>query len=105
MPARSPRRLAALVASDLGTAIAAKPDLDVENYLHEQFGQVLQTFVVIMRDGQILSNHDDVPAAAARSGPRRTRVHGVDRTAAIRAARRLGRWPRIGRSFDATFAP
>ncbi len=61
MPARSPRRLAALVASDLGTAIAAKPDLDVENYLHEQFGQVLQTFVVIMRDGQILSNHDDVP--------------------------------------------
>src|SRR6185436_4600415 len=27
----------------------------------EQFGQVLQTFVVIMRDGQILANHDDVP--------------------------------------------
>jgi two-component system OmpR family sensor kinase len=61
MPARSPRRLAALVASDLGTALSANNSIDVESYLHEQFGQVLQTFVVIMRDGQILANHDDVP--------------------------------------------
>ena len=61
MPARSPRRLAALVASDLGTALTANNRLDIENYIHEQFGQTLQTFVVIMRDGQILANHDDVP--------------------------------------------
>jgi signal transduction histidine kinase len=61
MPARSPRRLAALVASDLGTALTANNRLDIENYIHEQFGQALQTFVVIMRDGQILANHDDVP--------------------------------------------
>jgi signal transduction histidine kinase len=61
MPARSPRRLAALVASDLGTALAANNRLDIEDYIQEQFGQTLQTFVVIMRDGQILANHDDVP--------------------------------------------
>jgi signal transduction histidine kinase len=61
MPARSPRRLAALVASDLGTALAANRGLDIENYIQEQFGHTLQTFVVIMRDGQILANHDDVP--------------------------------------------
>ncbi len=61
MPARSPRRLAVLVASDLGTALAANRSLDIENYIQEQFGQTLQTFVVIMRDGQILANHDDVP--------------------------------------------
>ena len=61
MPARSPRRLAALVASDLATALTANNRLDIENYIHEQFGQTLQTFVVIMRDGQILANHDDVP--------------------------------------------
>jgi signal transduction histidine kinase len=61
MPARSPRRLAALVASDLGTALAANRRLDIENYIEEQFGHTLQTFVVIMRDGQILANHDDVP--------------------------------------------
>jgi signal transduction histidine kinase len=62
MPARSPRRLAALVASDLGTALSANNRLDIETYIQEQFGQTLQTFVVIMRDGQILANHDDVPA-------------------------------------------
>jgi signal transduction histidine kinase len=61
MPARSPRRLAALVASDLGTALAANHELDIENYIEEQFGHTLQTFVVIMRDGQILANHNDVP--------------------------------------------
>jgi two-component system OmpR family sensor kinase len=61
MPARSPRRLAALVASDLGTALTANNRLDIENYIQEQFGETLQTFVVIMRDGQILANHDDVP--------------------------------------------
>lgn len=61
MPARSPRRLAALVASDLGTALSNNGQLDVETYIREQFGQTLQTFVVIMRDGQILANHDDVP--------------------------------------------
>ena len=57
MPARSPRRLAALVASDLGTALTANNSLDIEDYIREQFGQTLQTFVVIMRDGQILANH------------------------------------------------
>ena len=61
MPARSPRRLAELIASDLGTALTADSTLDLDAYLQEQFGQVLQTFVVIMRDGRILSNHDDVP--------------------------------------------
>ena len=61
MPARSPRRLAELVASDLGTALTANRDLDLEVYLREQFGHDLQTFVVIMRDGQIVTNHDDVP--------------------------------------------
>jgi methyl-accepting chemotaxis protein len=61
MPARSPRRLAALVASDLGTALTANNRLDIDDYIREQFGQTLQTFVVIMRDGQILANHDDVP--------------------------------------------
>jgi two-component system OmpR family sensor kinase len=61
MPARSPRRLAALVASDLGTALANNAQLDIETYIQEEFGRTLQTFVVIMRDGQILANHDDVP--------------------------------------------
>ena len=63
MPARSPRRLAALVASDVSAAINANPSLDLQTYLPEQYGETLQTFVVIMRDGRTFSNHDDVPEA------------------------------------------
>ena len=61
MPARSPRRLAALVASDVSAAMNANANLDLERYLPEQYGETLQTFVVIMRDGRTFSNHDDVP--------------------------------------------
>src|SRR6188768_1238036 len=60
MPARSPRRLAVLVASDVGTALAANPSLDLEKYLSEQYAHIFQTFLVIMRDGRVAANHDDV---------------------------------------------
>ena len=63
MPARSPRRLAALVASDISAAMNANPGLDLQTYLPEQYGETLQTFVVVMRDGRTFSNHDDVPEA------------------------------------------
>ena len=62
-PARSPRRLAQLVASDVGRALDANRNLDLEPYLHEQYSDALQTFVIIMDDGRTLSNHDDVPPA------------------------------------------
>jgi len=60
MPARSPRRLAVLVASDVGTALAANPSLDLEKYVSEQYGHIFQTFLLIMRDGRIAANHEDV---------------------------------------------
>ena len=63
MPARSPRRLAALVASDVSAALNANASLDLQQYLPEQYGETLQTFVIIMRDGRTFSNHDDVPPA------------------------------------------
>lgn len=63
MPARSPRRFAALVASDVSTALSANNSLDLQHYLPEQYGETLQTFVIIMRDGRTFSNHDDVPDA------------------------------------------
>jgi signal transduction histidine kinase len=62
-PARSPRRLAELVASDLGGALTANRNLDLDPYLQEQYGDALQTFVVIMDDGRTVANHDDVPPA------------------------------------------
>jgi hypothetical protein len=60
MPAQSPRRLAVLVASDVGTALADNPTLDLEKYVDEQYGHIFQTFIIIMRDGRVASNHEDV---------------------------------------------
>jgi two-component system, OmpR family, sensor kinase len=56
MPARSPRRLAVLVASDLGAALSENPRLDLERYVSEQYANVLQPFIVRMRDGRIVIN-------------------------------------------------
>jgi signal transduction histidine kinase len=60
MPARSPRRLAVLVASDIGTALAANPALDLDQYVRDQYAHIFQPFIIIMRDGRVASNHDDV---------------------------------------------
>ena len=61
MPARDPRRLAQLVASDVGTALASQPDLDLQAYVREQYGQVFQTLFVVLSDGRAAANHDDAP--------------------------------------------
>jgi signal transduction histidine kinase len=84
MPARDPRRLAVLVASDVAAAIAATPEIDIDSYIHTEFGNVFQTFLVVMDDGRVFANHDDVPEELAamradlerrpprfRGGPRR----------------------------------
>jgi signal transduction histidine kinase len=63
MPASSPQRLADLVASDIGAALADEPGLDLEQYVNEHYGNVFQAFVVLMRDGRTVSNHADVSAA------------------------------------------
>jgi signal transduction histidine kinase len=56
MPARSPRRLAVLIARDIGTAMAENPNLDLERYVGDQFADVLQPFIVRMRDGRVVVN-------------------------------------------------
>jgi signal transduction histidine kinase len=85
MPAPNPRRLAVLVASDVGAALSEDASLDLEAYVQEQYQQVLQTFVVIMRDGRVLSNHDDVPVdlvEAVRTEQEAMNLRGL----------RFGRW-------------
>jgi signal transduction histidine kinase len=62
MPARSPRQLAVLVSRDVGAALARDANLNLETYLREQYKDVVQTFFVVLRDGRIASNRDDVPA-------------------------------------------
>jgi signal transduction histidine kinase len=62
MPARSPRQLAALVAQDVGAALTRDPNLNLEDYLVDQYENVVRTFIVVLRDGRVASNHNDVPA-------------------------------------------
>ena len=62
IPARSPRRLAVIVASDVAAALDADPALDLQRYVREQYAHVFQPFVVVMRDGRVASNRDEVPA-------------------------------------------
>ena len=61
MPARDPRRLAVLVASDVGTALADDPGLDLQRYVTAEFGNVFQTFLVVMDDGRVVANREDAP--------------------------------------------
>jgi signal transduction histidine kinase len=75
MPARSPRTLALLVAADLSQALEANSALDLSSYVADNYGSVLQPFVVVMRDGRVIANQDDVPeelllAARTEPGPR-----------------------------------
>jgi signal transduction histidine kinase len=53
---RSPDQLAALVSSDLSTALAREPKLDVDTYVRKSFGHIYQPFLVVMRDGHTASN-------------------------------------------------
>lgn len=61
VPARSPRRLAVLVASDIAAAFDADPSLNLDQYVRDQYGHVFQPLVVIMRDGRTASNRGVVP--------------------------------------------
>jgi len=84
MSATSPRRLAVLVASDLSAALDTDPSMDVCDYVHDQYSNVVQPFLVVMRDGRQVANHpeyipDDVRTALTREIargqlPRRGRV-------------------------------
>jgi two-component system, OmpR family, sensor kinase len=77
MPAQSPRRLAVLVASDVGTALAANPSLDLHQYVREQYAHIFQTFIVIMRDGRVASNHEEVAAEILAEARAQGRVGNV----------------------------
>jgi signal transduction histidine kinase len=61
MPARSPRQLAFLVASDLSSALERDTSTDVQAHLRQQYGTVFQPIVVLMRDGRTVTNRDTPP--------------------------------------------
>jgi signal transduction histidine kinase len=88
IPARSPRRLAVIVASDVAAALDADPSLDLQRYVRDQYAHVFQPFAVVLRDGRVASNRAEIPdelkeavafeSARADSSPRDGRGGGPD---------------------------
>jgi signal transduction histidine kinase len=52
---RSPNNIAAIVAADLGSTLAQDRSVDLDGYLHREYGRVQPTYVV-MKDGRVASN-------------------------------------------------
>ncbi|HKC55664.1 MAG TPA: hypothetical protein VKC35_06050, partial [Vicinamibacterales bacterium] len=76
MPATSPRRLAVLVASDLTAALDTDPTIDINDYVRDQYSQVFQPFIVLMRDGREVSNHPAFIPDVMRNALRREVARG-----------------------------
>jgi signal transduction histidine kinase len=60
MPARDPRQMAELVAADLSSQFELTDDVDLQEYMQDQYGHFFETLLVIMRDRRIAANHEDV---------------------------------------------
>src|SRR6185436_8197134 len=62
---RPPNILAAIVAADVGAALAQDPDLDLQEYVAREYGQV-QTVALVMKDGTVASNRREPLADGVR---------------------------------------
>jgi signal transduction histidine kinase len=56
MPGQPPARFAETVARDIAGAIEREPALDVEKYVHEQYGRDSHPVLVMMRGGRVIEN-------------------------------------------------
>jgi signal transduction histidine kinase len=56
LPGGSPNRFAALVAADVASGLAQHPDLDVQQYVREQYGAIVSRVYVVMKDGRVAGN-------------------------------------------------
>jgi signal transduction histidine kinase len=95
MPARSPRRIAGLVASDISGALQRNPTLDIATYVRDQYGRVFAPILVTMRDGTTGANHDvasgELPERNQDTGPRDLPQRGWEAAPIIVQGERVGR--------------
>ena len=55
---RPPNILAAIVAADVGAALAQDANLDLQDYVSREYGRI-QTVALVMKDGNFASNRDE----------------------------------------------
>jgi signal transduction histidine kinase len=70
LSARTPQRLAVLVASDLSSAIENDPSIDLDRYVQDQFGHVTRPIVIVMRDGRVIRTRSYDPSPMLLRGAR-----------------------------------
>ena len=56
LPGRSPVEYANTIAADLGTNLAERPDLNIEEHVNARYPSAYRAFVVVMRDGRNASS-------------------------------------------------
>ena len=66
-PAASGMRLAELLASDIRDRLESTPDVDLGSYVANEYGRVVQPFVVVMKDGRVISNREVTPLLFLRN--------------------------------------
>ena len=54
-----PVQLATEVATELGSAMEATADLEIDQHIRRRFGHIYQPFLVLMDDGRTASNQPD----------------------------------------------
>jgi signal transduction histidine kinase len=62
---RPPNTVAAIVAADIGAALAQDPDLDLQAYVTREYKQI-QPLTVVMKDGRLASNRSEPLADGIR---------------------------------------
>jgi signal transduction histidine kinase len=66
---RSPNTVAAIVAADVGAALAQDPDVDLQAFVEREY-QRLQPVYLVMADGRIAANRDQPLAGDLRTAAR-----------------------------------
>lgn len=75
-PSHSPAQFAATIATDLGTTLAGRPDIDLDSYLYDKYRRAFHSYVVVTLDGRtIVSRHIPPPPDTGRMA--RARLFGV----------------------------
>ena len=71
---RTPEQLVSSVAADLSAALAKDPGLSIETYVPNHFRSIYRPFLVVMRDGRMVSNRPmGLPPGYSRSVQQRLR--------------------------------
>jgi signal transduction histidine kinase len=66
-PAASGARLAELLASDIRDRLESDPNVELATYIANEYDRVVQPFVVVMKDGRVMSNREIAPLMLVRT--------------------------------------